>query len=1063
MLSRLVLPAVPALLANALSAQLTWREIGAQLTPRHGHYAFFDEVRGRVTVFGGQTTPTAYTASCWQLEDSDWMEVPSGLTARARGAACEDPASPGNALLFGGRLDNGRVLDETVGFDGQTLRMRAMAPRSTPSARWNTAMVCDIGRSRAVLFGGTDAVGLPLSDTWEWDGTGWQQRDPLQRPPALSHHAMAYDATRQTVVLFGGLNVVSRNWTWLYDGTTWREQQPAVNPRAVHNCMLAFDAERRLVVLFGGRDDAGRLSDETWHWDGVAWRGPMMPATRPPARELATLTWDKQRKVMTLVGGQGQGGTLLGDAWTWDGTNWRELRPRGQGTLVVPPGRTFPVLAYREQGNRITLFGGYVRQGIRDVPLTDVWESDGHAWQQRTPVRSPPPAFNGAGTAHRGTGELCYLPGSDTFNNPLNEQWSWNGSSWSVVALNTPVIPSLRHQVLGSLQSSQLGWVLARLVTSGTAPFFTSTLQLIVPNTGTVQTMFVPGGPGARVGMTLAQAHEAAVHSERVWVFGGATGDGSAFFNDVWELSDTGSGGNLVWTQLMPASGSQLPPARRDAACSYVQVMDSLVVAGGFDGSILADAWQFHLPTRQWYPLQGVGSRSGAAMTTVPRVLDRHTSGLLFGGTSNGSDAVADPWLFTATLFGPETRPFVPASRPTWSGSLLIHDRGNRRSIAFGGDQGFSGFYVPRPPIWSYDGTTWTPLVTSGSEVPGGGGVACFDEAHSAMVLFGASRSRNTFALSRDGVWSRRTINNGPVGVTNPAMTYVASRRQCILVGGAPANSGFANGETWAFDLATNQWSLLTVAPFVRLAHGMADDRLRDRLVLFGGAVDGSYVPLDETWEYHSSTGWLRRTPVHKPSARFPLMAYDESRGRVVVFGGYSTGRLTDVWEWDGNDWAMRMPETTVSPAGGDAMTYDADRGRLLGYRAGALFEINAAVDVTGSGNTSSRESLRSYSQPVLGTTLRLGFANPQGLGLLGLAVGPMQRPLFVLGAPMCEPTNMFTQIWLGPITGLGEPNAAVALPANSALLGVVFVFQGYALQAASCFRATDALNVRFY
>jgi hypothetical protein len=158
----------------------------------------------------------------------------------------------------------------------------------------------------------------------------------------------------------------------------------------------------------------------------------------------------------------------------------------------------------------------------------------------------------------------------------------------------------------------------------------------------------------------------------------------------------------------------------------------------------------------------------------------------------------------------------------------------------------------------------------------------------------------------------------------------------------------------------------------------------------------------------------------------------------------------------------MRAPETTVSPAVGHAMTYDADCGRLLGYRPGALFEINAPVDLTGVGNTSNRQLLRYHSQPVLGTTFRLGFYNPQGLGLLGLTVGPLQQPLFQLGAPMCEPSNMFTQIWLGPITGQAEPNAALALPANPALHGVVLVFQGYALQAANCFRATDALNVRF-
>jgi hypothetical protein len=44
----------------------------------------------------------------------------------------------------------------------------------------------------------------------------------------------------------------------------------------------------------------------------------------------------------------------------------------------------------------------------------------------------------------------------------------------------------------------------------------------------------------------------------------------------------------------------------------------------------------------------------------------------------------------------------------------------------------------------------------------------------------------------------------------------------------------------------------------------------------------------------------------------------------------------------------------------------------------------------------------------------------------------------------------------------VSEPNALIALPDNPALRGMAFVFQAYAYQAAGCFRATDALAVRF-
>src|SRR5262249_55001407 len=84
-------------------AQLTGRQAGGQPPARCGHYAFFDEARGRVTLFGGQTTQSLYGADCWQLEDNDGIQISlMAPTARGYGAACED-TSGGVGLLFGGR------------------------------------------------------------------------------------------------------------------------------------------------------------------------------------------------------------------------------------------------------------------------------------------------------------------------------------------------------------------------------------------------------------------------------------------------------------------------------------------------------------------------------------------------------------------------------------------------------------------------------------------------------------------------------------------------------------------------------------------------------------------------------------------------------------------------------------------------------------------------------------------------------------------------------------------------------------------------------------------------
>lgn len=60
----------------------------------------------------------------------------------------------------------------------------------------------------------------PLSDTWEWDGTNWEQKAPAAAPSARQRHALAYDSARQRVVLFGGMERKS-NGTYVDLNDTW--------------------------------------------------------------------------------------------------------------------------------------------------------------------------------------------------------------------------------------------------------------------------------------------------------------------------------------------------------------------------------------------------------------------------------------------------------------------------------------------------------------------------------------------------------------------------------------------------------------------------------------------------------------------------------------------------------------------------------------------------------------------------------------------------------------------------------------------------------------------------
>ena len=49
-------------------------------------------------------------------------------------------------------------------------------------------------------------------------------------PPGQSHPVMAYDATRQVVVLFGGMSGSRATWEW--DNTRWTLKNPTESPSA---------------------------------------------------------------------------------------------------------------------------------------------------------------------------------------------------------------------------------------------------------------------------------------------------------------------------------------------------------------------------------------------------------------------------------------------------------------------------------------------------------------------------------------------------------------------------------------------------------------------------------------------------------------------------------------------------------------------------------------------------------------------------------------------------------------------------------------------------------------
>jgi hypothetical protein len=135
--------------------------------------------------------------------------------------------------------------------------------------------------------------------------------------------------------------------------------------------------------------------------------------------------------------------------------------------------------------------------------------------------------------------------------------------------------------------------------------------------------------------------------------------------------------------------------------------------------------------------------------------------------------------------------------------------------------------------------------------------------------------------------------------------------------------------------------------PVERDQPGMAFDKVRNEIVLFGGNNSDAPQKRNDTWTWNG-TKWTEKNPATKPSKRLLVaMAFDEARGKILLFGGFDNadpngGTLGDTWIWNGNTWTQQTPSISPPPRYGAGMVYDAVTQTVLlfgGYGTGG--EIN--------------------------------------------------------------------------------------------------------------------------
>jgi hypothetical protein len=194
----------------------------------------------------------------------------------------------------------------------------------------------------------------------------------------------------------------------------------------------------------------------------------------------------------------------------------------------------------------------------------------------------------------------------------------------------------------------------------------------------------------------------------------------------------------------------------------------------------------------------------------------------------------------------------------------------------------------------------------------------------------------------------------------------------------------------------------------------MAYDSQRHKTVLFGGLVLVWNQLQGDTWEWNGAS-WAQVASGGPWQRYAAAMAYDNVRGRSVMFGGAFGGALADTWEWTG------------SPG------------------SASLF---------GQGCGSPPLALSPTANPTINTVATVTLSNiPSVVAFVALgwsrtSFGPFTLPLTLVtyGMPGCDLLQS-AEAAAQPVTFTGASTATHSLPLPnwSGLVGLRVYLQGWA------------------
>ncbi len=680
---------------------------------RYGGALVHDTWRDVLVQFGGQAVNANDELWEFDLRTRSWSE-PARLGERpgprTNHAMAFDEAR-GRVVLFGG--DSSGVQSDLWEYDGlsATWRNRTPTPRPSrwPSARQGHALLYHPGLRAVLLVGGA-----PSAEVWAWDGARaeWTNLAPGATQPALSLAAVALDTDRDRVVTFGGFVAGARSdqlWEWAPDAG-WVDRTPAARPTqwptGRHATTGVYDATARRFLVFGGGTPVA--VDQLWAWNGEAgtWEN-LTPTPRPPSwpplRAFAAGVYDRTRREALFFGGQAPAPSARLDVW--DGGAWTSL---GAVRTTPAPPRYWHAATYDSRRSVVVVFGGTPESGASD----ELWELDTHTWQwaNRTPTPRPP-----SWASARLLSSLEYLPSRDVsllLGGQLSaggladglSEWRSDAGTFTFVTPAPRPLPS-RNGALAYDSARDRVLLYGGLITDGgpAGAGLSDELWEYEPGAAT----WINRTPAAR-----PAAWPPAVYGPGVY----AAGRGSFLVvagTHLWEWREA----TQTWTNLRPGGAVPWPSSRVQHAVTWDGARERVLLFGGNAGG--DELWEYTFDggwadlTPSPRPADWPSERAAATL-----VFDtRRARAVLVGGLNAsgdvwefGPDAVARPGVqagFRFAAAGVEAGATLKAVevRAVAGGQSSADDGGVALEVSWGDAlrveaTSGAGLTAPAPLVW---------------------------------------------------------------------------------------------------------------------------------------------------------------------------------------------------------------------------------------------------------------------------------------------------------------------------------------------------------------------------